>query len=252
MKTLKIRNIVLGEGTPKIIVPIVDKTEEEILNRAVSFTGQNIDIVEWRVDHFTQVDDIPSVLRVLEGLRGRLGDKLLLFTFRTSLEGGERSITPENYMALNCAVAESSYADLVDVEVFSENAQHVITAIHAAGVKVVGSNHDFDKTPPQNEIIYRLRKMQDMGADILKIAVMAQSARDVLTLLSATEEMYSSYADRPILTMSMRGLGSISRMAGEIFGSCATFGAIGQGSAPGQVSVQDLSQVLKVIHNAND
>ena len=54
--------------------------------------------------------------------------------------------------------------------------------------------------------------MQDMGADIPKIAVMPQSKRDVLTLLAATEEMVSDYADRPIITMSMSGLGSISRL----------------------------------------
>lgn len=241
----------LGEGAPKIIVPIVDKTKEAILDRASTFAGEQLDIVEWRADHFAQVDDVNAVLQVLAGLRERLPEKVLLFTFRTSREGGERSISPEDYLTLNRSVAQSGFADLVDVEIFSRNAQETIDAIHEAGAKVVASNHDFDKTPSHSEIVYRLRRMQDMGADIPKIAVMAQSPRDVLTLLSATEEMYTDYADRPILTMSMRGLGSISRMAGEIFGSCATFGSIGQGSAPGQVSVRDLSQVLDVIHKAN-
>ena len=72
-------------------------------------------------------------------------------------------------------------------------------------VKVVASNHDFHKTPAKSDIIYRLRKMQDMGADIPKIAVMPQNKRDVLTLLATTEEMVTDYADRPIITMSMAG-----------------------------------------------
>ncbi len=67
--------------------------------------------------------------------------------------------------------------------------------------------------------------MQDMGADIPKIAVMPQSKRDVLTLLCATEEMVTDYADRPIITMSMAGTGVISRLCGEVFGSSMTFGA---------------------------
>ena len=60
--------------------------------------------------------------------------------------------------------------------------------------------------------------MQDMNADIPKIAVMPQNKKDVLTLLAATEEMTTTYADRPIITMSMAGTGVISRLCGEVFG----------------------------------
>ena len=61
--------------------------------------------------------------------------------------------------------------------------------------------------------------MQELGADIPKIAVMPTCRRDVLTLLCATEEMYTEHADRPIITMSMAGTGLISRLCGEVFGS---------------------------------
>lgn len=75
--------------------------------------------------------------------------------------------------------------------------------------------------------------MQDMNADIPKIAVMPQNRKDVLTLLAATEEMATNYADRPIITMSMAGTGVISRLCGEVFGSSMTFGAAKKASAPG-------------------
>ena len=112
------------------------------------------------------------------------------------------------------------------------------------------SNHDFGKTPSQSDIVYRLRRMQDMGADIPKIAVMPQSRRDVITLLAATEEMASDYADRPIITMSMSGLGSISRFSCEVFGSCMTFGSGSMASAPGQIEAEELYGVLASIHHA--
>ena len=118
------------------------------------------------------------------------------------------------------------------------------------GVRIIASNHDFFKTPAKSDIISRLRKMQDMGADIPKIAVMPQSRRDVLTLLCATEEMVSDYADRPIITMSMAGTGVISRLCGEVFGSSMTFGAAKKASAPGQMGVNDLNTVLGLLHNA--
>ena len=251
MKPLTIRNVTLGEGRPKIIVPIVDHDAQAILDRAAGFAGFPIDLVEWRADFFSRVRDLQAVEQVLKGLRERLPDRALLFTFRTRQEGGARDISPEDYLALNLCAAESGCADLVDVEIFSVNAAESIRAIHAAGARVVGSNHAFDGTPPHSEILCRLRRAQDMGADIPKIAVMPRSSRDVLTLLSATEEMFANYADRPFLTISMGGTGAVSRLAGEIFGSCATFGAIGQSSAPGQIPADELALVLDVIHRAN-
>lgn len=235
MRPLTIRNITLGEGRPKIIVPIVDRDAQAVLDRAAGFAGYPIDLVEWRADFFDRIWDERAVERVLKGLRERLPDQILLFTFRTGREGGARDISPRDYLALNRRAAESDRADLVDVEIFAETAAESIRAIHAAGARVVGSSHALDRTPPHGEILNRLRRAQDMGADILKAAVTARSPRDVLTLLSATEEMFTHYADRPLLTMAMGGTGAVSRMAGEIFGSCATFGTIGPSSAPGHV-----------------
>ena len=42
----------------------------------------------------------------------------------------------------------------------------VIDTAHACSVKVVVSNHDFDKTPSKEELVSRLRKMRRLGADI--------------------------------------------------------------------------------------
>ena len=87
-----------------------------------------------------------------------------------------------------------------------------------------------------------------MNADIPKIAVMPQNRKDVLTLLAATEEMATNYADRPIITMSMAGTGLISRLSGEVFGSCLTFGTAGNISAPGQIDALKLRSVLHILH----
>ena len=181
-----------------------------------------------------------------------LGMTPILMTFRTSKEGGEKSIEPEDYAKLNIKAAQTGYVDFIDVEIFTGDAivTKIIDGAHAAGVKVIASNHDFHKTPEKSDIIYRLRKMQDMNADIPKIAVMPQNKKDVLTLLSATEEMTSLYADRPIITMSMAGTGVISRLCGEVFGSSMTFGAAKKASAPGQMGVKELETVLGLLHSA--
>ena len=252
MKTVNIRGVEIGAGIPKICVPIVGVTKEEILAQAKSLQTLPVDVVEWRIDWFENVFDFDSLKDTLTDLRAALGDLPLLMTFRTSKEGGEKAIEPEAYAELNIKAAQTGLADLVDVEVFTgdEIVSRIIREVHAAGVKIVASNHDFDKTPDKDDIVSRLRKMQDMDADIPKIAVMPRCKRDVLTLLAATEEMATDYADRPIITMSMAGTGVISRLCGEVFGSALTFGAAGKASAPGQMGVQDLNTVLGLLHKA--
>ncbi len=252
MNSVVVRNVKIGEGIPKICVPIVGVTEEEIVNEAKNFQDIPVDVAEWRADWFEHVFEIEKVKEVLMELRATLKDIPLVFTFRTSKEGGEKAIEPEAYAALNKAAAETGNVDLVDVEVFTgdEVVKDIIAAAHKAGVKVVASNHDFDKTPDQEDIVGRLCKMQELGADIPKIAVMPQSKKDVITLLAATEEMIREHADRPIITMSMAGTGVISRLCGEVFGSALTFGAAKKASAPGQMDVHDLETVLGLLHRS--
>ena len=252
MNTIKVRDIEIGAGAPKIIVPIVGVTKEDILNEAKTFNSIPVDVVEWRVDWFEHVFEFDKVEDVLKELRTVLGNIPLLLTFRTKKEGGEKAIDTKDYKELNLRAAKTGYVDFIDVEIFTGDdvVREIIDGAHAAGVRVIASNHDFFKTPAKSDIIYRLRKMQDMGADILKIAVMPQSKRDVLTLLCATEEMVTDYADRPIITMSMAGTGVISRLCGEVFGSSMTFGAAKKASAPGQMGVNDLNTVLDLLHCA--
>ena len=252
MNPVEVRNIKIGEGIPKICTPIVGVTKDDIIAEAKTFDSIPVDVVEWRVDWFEHVFDIEKVKEVLVELRAVLKETPILFTFRTSKEGGEKAIEPKAYAELNKAVAQTGNVDLVDVEVFTgdEIVKEIIETAHAAGVKVVASNHDFDKTPDKDDIVSRLCKMQELGADIPKIAVMPQNKKDVLTLLAATEEMYSEHADRPIITMSMAGTGVISRLCGEVFGSALTFGAAKKASAPGQMGVEDLAQVLSLLHKA--
>ena len=252
MNTIKVRDIEIGAGAPKIIVPIIGVTKEDILNEAKTFDSIPVDVVEWRVDWFEHVFEFDKVEDVLKELRTALGNIPLLLTFRTKKEGGEKAIDTKDYKELNLRAAKTGYVDFIDVEIFTGDdvVREIIDGAHAAGVRIIASNHDFFKTPAKSDIIYRLRKMQDMGADIPKIAVMPQSKRDVLTLLGATEEMVTDYADRPIITMSMAGTGVISRLCGEVFGSSMTFGAAKKASAPGQMGVNDLNTVLDLLHCA--
>ncbi|OCG28475.1 3-dehydroquinate dehydratase [Gilliamella sp. wkB108] len=253
MKTVTIKDLKIGSGAPKIIVPVVGKTEAELFDEITFLQAIDFDVLEWRVDHFNLVDDIDAVKEVAKKITQLLPNKPILFTFRTANEGGVKPWPLKSYIELNKEMAKSGLVDLIDVEVFigDEHVIDIINVAHQHQVFVVASNHDFQKTPSKSDIIYRLRKMQDLGADIPKIAVMPQTTDDVLTLLSATTEMNEKYATRPIITMSMAGLGAISRVAGTTFGSSMTFGAAKNASAPGQLDVNALRYILDVMYRSN-
>lgn len=250
MNIVKVRDVELGAGIPKICVSVIEKRTKHIVKSAENIKELGADIIEWRADWYQDIFDKNEMMHTLERLRGTLGNVPLLFTFRTGKEGGAQKIAPESYVKVNKRAIESGFIDMVDIELFTGETE-VEELVHFAkehNVTIVMSNHDFQKTPEKEEIIGRLRLMQDIGADLPKIAVMPQSKEDVLTLLAATEEMNRKYAKRPIITMSMNGAGVISRLSGEVFGSAMTFGAVGKASAPGQMEIEDLKTVLRLIH----
>lgn len=252
MKTVSVKNLVIGEGAPKIIVSLMGKDIASVKSEAQAYRDADFDILEWRVDHFGNVASIDAVLEAVLVIRNAMPEKPLLFTFRSAKEGGEQALSTDHYCALNRAAVDSGLVDIIDLELFTGEAQvkALVEHAHAKNVKVIMSSHDFHHTPPADEIVGRLRKMQQLGADIPKIALMPQSKSDVLTLLTATLAMHEHYADRPLITMSMAKTGVISRLAGEVFGSAATFGAVKKASAPGQISVSDLRSALTILHQA--
>ena len=155
MNTIKIRDIEIGAGAPKIIVPIVGVTKEDILNEAKTFDSIPVDVVEWRVDWFEHVFEFDKVEDVLKELRTVLDNIPLLLTFRTKKEGGEKAIDTKDYKELNLRAAKTGYVDFIDVEIFTGDdvVREIIDGAHAAGVRVIASNHDFFKTPAKSDII---------------------------------------------------------------------------------------------------
>jgi len=252
MDSIKVRNLIFGQGKPKICVPITGRTKEEILQRTEELKAAAPDLAEWRADWYEDVKQEECLKDILQTLRGRLGNMPLLVTFRTKGEGGEQEIASADYEKFLERVLALEIADMLDAELFmgEELFKRICKKAHKAGVRVVGSSHDFEKTPSRQEIIDRLCRMQELGADFLKLAAMPRDAGDVLTLLEATWEMKKTYARQPVITMSMGGTGVISRLSGEIFGSVLTFGSAGQASAPGQVEAEKLKNILELLHKS--
>lgn len=237
----------------KTIVPITAKTKEQALAQAqVIANTADADLAEFRIDLLSFASDTKQVIALGHELKKILGNKPMIATIRTKIEGGQLEISDVDYGKTYQAYLKNPFMDWLDVEMFRDQkvVSEIVQKAHQKKVLIVMSNHDFQKTPSQDEIEKRLLKQDQMGADILKIAVMPKSKQDVFTLMNATLKV-SQQTTKPLLTMSMGQLGTISRVATANMGGSYSFGMIGQASAPGQIDVTKLKQILQTVQPTN-
>lgn len=247
IRPVTVRDVTIGEGLPKICMPLVAKGMQELQAAAQEAVQLCPDLVEWRADCYAGLEpqEVPGLLARLHGF---LGEKPILFTFRSQQEGGARELGLSERRQLMLAAAGAG-ADLLDAELSMgrEALAPVLDCARQHGTQVILSCHFFDRTPPVAEMVDILRQEQACGADIAKLAVMPHSPADVLALLEATLTMREQFADIPLITMAMGALGAPSRVCGGIFGSDLSFGAGSRSSAPGQLAVGELRRFLEAM-----
>ena len=158
-KPIKIKNLTIGVGIPKICVPLTGITKEQICKEAEAARKAGADLVEWRADFFEGLLNKQACDQVLEELAQILGETPLLFTIRTKEEGGNTAISLEDYRVCNLNAARSHKADLIDVEVMGNPGEKkkLIQELHQEGANVIASSHDFDKTDSKDVLLNRFQ-----------------------------------------------------------------------------------------------
>lgn len=248
-KSFQIKGITMGEGRPVVCVPVVAASSEDVIAKIKELTEKKVQMLEWRVDCFLKAGDPEAVRAVLEAVKPFMDRTIFLFTFRTEQQGGNMRLEERRILQLNEIAAKSGCVDMIDLEFFeATRPEKEIRRFQRMGVKVIASHHDFNGTPDERILHMLLDQMRQGGADLAKLAVMPKNADDVLRLLKVTYDIKKQYPALLVVTMSMGKLGVISRLSGEIFGSCITFGADGEVSAPGQMQMETLSGILDALH----
>ncbi|MFS0643981.1 type I 3-dehydroquinate dehydratase [Siminovitchia sp. 179-K 8D1 HS] len=243
-----LRELFEGKEIPYICTPLIGKNREEMMEELEKILPRNPDLIEWRADFLEDIHDSGYVVSILEDIKFKAGLPLL-FTIRSEKEGGQRiSLSEEKKVALLCEISNSKYVDLIDYEVSNEAAyvQELRRQTRVNEKKLVLSYHNFDNTPPNEELLKKLFQAEFYGADIAKAAVMPTNKDDVFRLLQVTKKADEAM-NIPIITMSMGSLGALSRMIGWLYGSVVTFGFGVKNSAPGQIPIEELQQMLKML-----
>ncbi|WP_297278562.1 type I 3-dehydroquinate dehydratase [uncultured Brachyspira sp.] len=237
----------VGKGSPKICIPVVEKNEKDIIKYIKEINKLPVDIIEWRADFYIDnIDKYDSIVQISKDMK-KVTNKPILFTLRSSKEGGNIDIkysVYKNIIDIYYFIIENKCFDLIDLELLTikeYDIKKIIKLANDKNIKTIISNHDFNKTPSKKEIVSRINKMIKLKCDIAKVAYMPKNKKDVITLLDASSEI----KDFPIIAISMGELGIISR----IFGSVITFASAKRSSAPGQLEAMKLKYILDTIYN---
>lgn len=253
MTPLKVRGRTLSpHGQALICTPLVARTADALQAELASILPKRPDVIEWRVDFFDEIHDPVRVVDVARSIRLAVGAIPIIFTRRASHEGGEAiGLAEEAIVALYEKVCEAGAIDIIDYELSqaAENKARLRAASRAQDVLMIMSYHNFQSTPAHAELVGKLAEAEQQDADIAKIAVMPRTPGDVLMLLDATL-VASQRIQIPLITMSMGGLGAMTRLCGWMYGSALTFAVGSSNSAPGQIPIEELRMALETLQRA--
>lgn len=249
-RLIQVQGKPLGGGSlPAIITPLLGQTQAELLGELAALLPLKPDLLEWRIDFFQAIGDIPAAIDTAIALRQAAGGIPILLTRRKASEGGQPVQASEaTIVALYKAACQARCVEMIDYEL--SNRQEDIETLRAAskdnGIGMILSYHNFQATPDAATLDSQFAAAGKLGADAGKVAVMPGNERDVLELLAATSRARETL-DIPLISIAMGRIGSLSRIAGWIYGSAASFAAGQRCSAPGQIAIEDLRAALSIM-----
>jgi 3-dehydroquinate dehydratase-1 len=178
--------------------------------------ARGLDLAELRIDHFAR-QDAAHVRAEL----GRYAGVPTLATIRIAAEGGGWAGSEAERAKLFLSLLDA--ADAVDVEL------------------VMASHHDFAATPAPAALADVVARAHAAGADVVKIATAVRGPEDVRALARVLIE------PAPIgrIAIGMGEAGLATRLLFPALGSLVTYAHVGHVTAPGQLPLDELVELLR-------
>ncbi|WP_461863132.1 type I 3-dehydroquinate dehydratase [Thermococcus sp.] len=167
----------------------------------------------------------------------------LIVTVRSKEEGGFREISDEERLELFGEFMRIKPA-FVDIEFKSAISKNVIELAKGKEVGVIISYHDFDKTPDFEELRELLKEMKKLKADVIKIVTFARRYLDNVSIIKLYE------CEENLIAFCMGEKGKLSRAFSLVL-SPFTYASLGEASAPGQLSIEDMEMLSAIVGGRN-
>ena len=224
----------------KICVPIPAKNLPDTLVMIDRAEESGADLIEIRLDYMSS-----ETLNILNSLKDvvKRSSVPLIATNRHVGQGGKCKLSEGQRLKTLIKAAEAGFT-YIDIELTTQGLSDFINMAKKKGAKIIVSFHNFDLTPPPNEMNKIFRAEIEAGADICKIVTMANSLVDSVNCLIFTHEA-SKTGDLVCFAMGRNGL--LSRILSPIFGATFTFASLEAGleTAPGQITIGDLREIYR-------
>jgi 3-dehydroquinate dehydratase I len=205
------------------------------INRAFSFGANYIEI---RFD-FLDLSDMEEALKIAENIREKA-----VFTLRTPTEGGKFKGNNNDRIEWLKKLAMAKPM-LLDIEYSTiQSNDDLANYCKTQKIPVLLSWHDFEKTPPKDQLKYMLEKMR-VYSNHIKMVTTAINIVDALRILDL---LYENTAESNLIAFSMGEAGIISRIMCTIIGrSPFTYAALEESIAPGQLTVVQMRDIYDKI-----
>lgn len=223
------------KNKPSIAVPFGDRVSAGSIQQAVK---SGMQIAELRIDLYSsyQKSHVLSESHKFKKIS-------TIATIRSKKEGGSWKGSEQERLELFKTVLP--HVNKIDIELSSGKIlKEVITEAHRLKKTVIVSYHNFQKTPSQAALESIFKKAKAAGADLVKIAAMARSKKDMRVLAEFTLR----HAKEGVITLSMGKEGVLSRILFPSLGSKLTFAHIGRSTAPGQMDLKATATFFKKLY----
>ena len=221
---------VLLNHLPRIAVTITDQETNKQL------TSLGVDVLEVRADRLKEFhpDDVRK--NILH--RKKTGLPIILTVRNQKAEGGKGNISDKRKMEI--FQSGIPIVEAVDIELSSFVLPPVVSLAKKHKKIILVSLHNFQFTPPAIDLEKKFQNARKKGADIVKMALQANSFDDVHRLLEFTLK----HKDDHLITMSLGTTGKISRVLFPLAGSLLTYSYLDCPFAPGQLPAKILQEQL--------
>ncbi len=217
----------LDVSSPRVVAAVT----EDARRKAREARDEGADAVEVRIDMYDDAEEALADVRACDALP-------VIATNRAS----DGQTEDERVERLVDATRDAAAVD-IDVSSPDDTVERVVEAAEGNDATVIASHHDFEATPPNDEMWETLEEAWKVG-DVAKLAVTPQDERDVLRLLRLTLDARDD-GDGAFCAISMGAIGSYTRFVAPLYGSCLTYASFGGGTAPGQLSVREVNEYME-------
>lgn len=219
---------------PNICLSLPCESIEEI-EYEIREHGELAQMIEWRADAYPGISEMEKdeYISLAKTVKKLCGNRKLI------VDCGRDDNLSSRIIRWSIGIS-----DMVSMDFSNPQISRIIREAHRKKTEVIASYHDFERMPARDEIAETLLRMEKLGADILKVACIANTENDMYSVLEAASVYSQLKGAKRIVAIAMGEEGQVSRICGGDFGSYISYAAGSKATAPGQFTVEKLSHYM--------